>query len=396
MIPIAAICMLSGLPIMAGEPVLIVPVSRRLPEADWRVHSLPFRARYDGERSYEKVLKEDRPVEDLFLRQLRKDLVEAPPGLLPALLRTSPVRVLREAVSDTGRVRVREQHGPRGRKVPKGIPTWKRVMRLLRLARVSLNSVEIQRVRYGIVAVYPRTGWDSELTRMEKALGGDYRTERYPGRNQGLDGEYLAVGPKAPCPWPPPHERERRDHVVDKLRYTLEGRPLEVRPLPRLAVSLAFVRLDIWDRLLAHQSGSVGGGEPLPSVECDAARFVALARGAVGKETEEDLRLLRGQPGSMLAGASLDPANPDNIRAAFPHTRGSLELALHILDVRAAPIPERATLAVGRASGRAHFLHRFARAAGVPLGPRPFLVERGCCRARSMLFGATAAVWDAE
>lgn len=390
MIPLAAICMLSGLPIMAGEPVLVVPVSRRLREADWRIHSLPFRAHYDGRRSYEKILKGDRPVEDLFLRQLRKDLVEAPPGFL----RTSPVRVLREAVSDTGRVRVREQHGPRGRKVPKGIPTWKRVTRLLRLARVSLNSVEIRRVCYGIMAVYPRTGWDPELTRMEKALGSDYRTERYPGRNFGLDGEYLAVGPKAPYPWPPP--RERWDYHTGKLRCMLEGRPLEVRPLPRLAVALAFVRLDIWDRVLAHQSGSVGDGEPLPSVECDAARFVALARGAVGKETEEDLRLLRRQPGSMLTGASSDPANPDNIRAAFPHTRGSLELALHILDVRAAPIPEGKTLAVGQASGRAHFLHRFARAAGVPLGPRPFVSANDYYEARRSLRRAVEACWDAD
>jgi hypothetical protein len=394
MVPIAAICMLSGLPILAGERVLVVPVSRRLREAEWSIHSLPFRARYDGRRSYERILKEDRPVEDLFLRQLRKDLVEAPPGFLPALLRTSPVRVLRGAVSDTGRVRVRERHGPRGKKVPKGIPTWKRVMRLLRLARVSLNSVEIERVRYGIVAVYPRTGANPELTRMEMALSG-YETKRYPGASRGLAGEYLAVGPKAPHPWPPQHERERRDYIVGGLRYASEGPPSEALPLPRLTVALAFVREDVWDRVLVHQ-GDVVGGAPLPSVEDAAARFAALARGAVGGETEEDLRLLGRQPGSMREGESYDPAVPQNIEAAFPHTRGAAELALHILDVRAAPIPEGKSLAVGRASGRAHFLSRFTRAAGVPLGPRPFLSERGSYRARSMLHRATVAAWDAE
>lgn len=410
MTPIAAVCMLSGLPIMAGEPVLVVPVSRRLREADWRIHSLPFRALYDGRHSYEKILKGDRPVEDLFLRQLRKDLVEAPPGLPPALLRTSPVSVLREAVSDTGRVRVRERGGPRGRKVPKGIPTWKRVMRLLRFARVSVNSVEIRRIRYGIVAVYPRTGDEGELARMEKALEGVYgiKRYRYPFHAAGrlASREYLAVGPKAPHPWPPPHPRERWDYLTGKLLCMLEGRPLEPPPQPLSTVALAFARLDIWDHLVAGRSGQL-------TIRNTAECFMALARGSVGKETAEDLKLLAENapsvlsvlygPGKMLEGAISDPSNIDNIERALSHTvsaphfaGGSAELALHILDVRAAPIPEARSQAVGSASGRALFLLKFSREAGIPIGPRPFVSANDYYEARRILRRAVEACWDAD
>lgn len=404
---VAATCMLSGLPILAGERVLVVPVSRRLREAEWSIHSLPFRARYDGRHSYERILKEDRHVEGLFLRQLRKDLVEAPPGLLPALLRTSPVSVLREAVSDTGRVSVRERYGPRGRKVPKGVPTWKRVMRLLRLARVSVNSATLKRIRYGIVAVYPRTGDEGELARMERALEGEYgiKRYRYPFLVADPNGprEYLAVGPKATRPWPPPTRRERWDYVTGKLRCVLEGQPLEPPPPPLSTVALAFVRLDIWDHLAVGRGGQ-------SDIRNTAERFAALARGAVGKETGEDLKLLAGNtlsvlygPGKMLEGAISDPAVPDNIEKALPHTvsvpgkdGGSAELALHILDVRAAPIPEARSRAVGSASGRALFLRGFSREAGVPIGPRPFVSQNDYYGARSLLHRAVAACWDAD
>ena len=134
-------CLLSHLPVVGGTPIRVCLLSSspydhsdRHGEA-WSFRSIPFRAKYNDYGSIKDIVPEDEVLVDLAIAQFNRDAVEIPQGMNPyhdpPVTRGMPAEDWWNALWE-GRLQVQESWGQTLKvKVPKGVPTWRRVAKLL-------------------------------------------------------------------------------------------------------------------------------------------------------------------------------------------------------------------------------------------------------------------------
>ena len=280
-------CLLSRLPITGGTPIRVCllvasPYGRhnRFGE-DWSFMSIPFRAEYNDYGNIEKVHPEDQFLEDLAVAQVQRHLVEIPWGNnlchdVP-VTRTMDADGLWEALSED-RLRVHQQPGyvrVTRVKVPKGVPTWRRVQKFLDKATTAgtlIPTSTCDRLAYGMVRVrfhpwHKGSVWEQRgewVAKVRPVLETRYKVvERYeygPERHQETlekspDGAKAApydvwfeVSPRE-GPYPPlsPFPGIRQNQLMKACEHT-HGELR--REATSLAVSWAFIREDVWQALL--------------------------------------------------------------------------------------------------------------------------------------------------
>ena len=159
-------CLLSHLPVVGGTPIRVCLLSSspydhsdRHGEA-WSFRSIPFRAKYNDYGSIKDIVPEDEVLVDLAIAQFSRDAVEIPQGMNPyhdpPVTRGMPAEDWWNALWE-GRLQVQESWGQTLKvKVPKGVPTWRRVAKLLARAHAAgkLPGKSIaNRIAYGLVRV---------------------------------------------------------------------------------------------------------------------------------------------------------------------------------------------------------------------------------------------------
>lgn len=284
-------CLISRLPIQRGTPIRVCILSSYFGEG-WSFRSIPFRAEYDDYGSIENVPPEDQVLVDLALAQFNRDAVEIPQGDNP--YHDSPVtrgmpeegwwRSLRG-----GRLRVREISSPgtptHKVRVPKGVPTWRRIQKLLARSVSKGNLVPgstSTRLSYGIVRVTYRGDYEKRgewYREVRTVLERRYRvTERYehgpqhhrellekcPDKDYAVYGDvWFEVTPKE-GPYPPenPHLRRREARLLQKIEQG-NSQP----PRKTLGISWAFIREDVWQAILPLGGTDYTGGDSPPNVE---------------------------------------------------------------------------------------------------------------------------------
>lgn len=304
-------CLLSHLPVTGGTPIRVCLLSSspyahsdRHGEA-WSFRSIPFRAEYNDYGSIENIHPEDQILVDLALAQFNRDAIEIPQGDNPyhdpPVTRGMPAEGWWDALWE-GRLRVRETYGLRGTKVkvPKGIPTWRRVAKLTTRAVTEgklIPGSTVNRIAYGIVRVTyhgdytKRYEWYKAI---QPILARRYKvTERYehglkyhadmvaaadklgedPVVRASLD-VWFEVTPKD-GPYPPvnpAHDQETRNA---RLLQRIENNKGEGYRGGREArtIAWAFIREDAWQAALPLGGPNYTGWGDSPTVEGEKAKL---------------------------------------------------------------------------------------------------------------------------
>ena len=307
-------CLLSHLPVTGGTPIRVCLLSSspyyahpdRHGEA-WSFRAIPFRAEYNDYGSIENVHPEDQILVDLALAQFNRDAVEIPQGDNPyhdpPVTRGMPAEGWWEALWE-GRLRVWEGYGePRKVKVPKGTPTWRRVLKTTTRAVEKgklIPGTIVNRIAYGIVRVtyhgdYSKRGeWYAAI---RPVLERRYKvTERYengPERHQELlekcpDKDFAVYGdvwfevaPKD-GPYPPVNPaRQMRDEALLK---TLESPHSSRRARKSLCIGWAFIREDAWQATLPLGGPNYTGWGDSPTVESEKAKLSAALKKSMARK----------------------------------------------------------------------------------------------------------------
>lgn len=293
-------CAVSALPIEAGDKIRVVLLNENpYGESRWSVRSVPFRAKYNDYGGIEDY--DDKGIHaKLTMAQFKRDLIERPWGDnlchdVPIGPNT-PLGDLFSAIgTEEGRVRVRRTESrinPRPKiKVPKGIPTWKRVSKLL--TAKGIKDFTTNRVAYGLVRVRPTRYDDRKAVWHDAviaALEPRYRVEKHyeygPKYHEDLSAEnkdwdvWLLVLPRDEVcevtesgefrSLPPidPRDKIRRDDLLHRIEHRHGERPFRDRTM---RVGWAMIREDVWQAML-----KLGGGkydwEKVPTVKSHVER----------------------------------------------------------------------------------------------------------------------------
>lgn len=309
-------CAISQLPITGGTPIVVVLLSeypyglRERYYGDWEIRAVPFRAKYNDYCGIDGVDEDSLPVK-LAMSQFARDMVEQPLGLNP--YHDPPTRHgmsfmdLMEALSES-RLRIRQERtsiGGRDRKVrvPKGLPTWRRVEKILQRAVKDGKIVpggHPTRLAYGRVRLCHEGDYklrDQWVQQVREVLGTRYRlTERYehgPKYHQECvdaaikRGEsgctfdiWFEVNPlEGPIPPLNPHQEARAQEFERAIENDKGNRRFKEKVLH---VSWAFIRQDVWDALVP-----LGGAKyswfDTKSVEAEYAKGETCFRETVGE-----------------------------------------------------------------------------------------------------------------
>lgn len=244
-------CLLSRLSIGWNDKVRCVLLSED-PWGDnrgWRIQSLPLRSRYSDYGYVEGV--EGLPAV-LTLENLRRNLIELPMGDNSyhdlAINKTHDLDYLLKSIAAHSRDRVflRAPAFSRGRiKVPKGIPTWKRVEK--RLLKAGLT-MKCDRLAYGVVRVRVPDRRDEGAETIHRQAGEvlqkHYRAESYHWSMEN----YWIVGPKD-GEWPPrnPSLDNHNERLLTSFKY---GGTAQTKYKAGYPVRQALIREDIWQGFL--------------------------------------------------------------------------------------------------------------------------------------------------
>lgn len=319
-------CLLSHLPVTGGTPIRVCLLSSspylkhpdRHGEA-WSFRAIPFRAEYNDYGSIENVHPEDQILVDLALAQFNRDAVEIPQGDNPyhdpPVTRGMPAEGWWDALWE-GRLRVWGGYGkPRKVKVPKGTPTWRRVLKTTTRAVEKgklIPGTAANRIAYGIVRVtyhgdyQKRYEWYAAI---RPVLERRYKvTERYehgpehhaemvaaadklgedPVVRASLD-VWFEVAPKD-GPYPPvnPIRALKEDEFINCLE-SHRGEPRRGRST--LNVAWAFIREDAWQAALPLGGPNYTGWGDSPTVESEKAKLsVAIGKAVKGMELQKSLK----------------------------------------------------------------------------------------------------------
>lgn len=304
-------CLLSHLPITGGTPIrvcLLVGSPYKTPDRHgdgWSFRSIPFRAEYNDYGGIENVHPEDQILVDLALAQFNRDAVEIPQGDNPyhdpPVTRGMPQEAWWDALWE-GRLTVSEGYGEVLKvKVPKGVPTWRRVSKYLDRAVTKgelINGFTVNRIAYGLVRVTyhgdytKRYEWYKAI---QPILARRYKvTERYehglkyhaemvaaadklgedPKVRASLDvwfevapkdGEYPPVSPAVSL-----REKRLMDRLVNSMGNSVSG------ARKKLPIAWAFIREDAWQAALPLGGPNYTGWGNSPTVEGEKAKILEV------------------------------------------------------------------------------------------------------------------------
>lgn len=269
-------CAISHLPIVGGDPISVVFLVKGSPHGNdtrfggpWGVIGVPFRGVYNDYGKVEQVDPRDSVCVDLNVDLLNAHLVERPWG--ENLCHDVPVRhgmdfdALTEALWE-GRLALRDtyynNHKP-GPKVPKGVPTWRRVERVVKGAegrKELIDGTVVDRIDYGVVRVRFKPYDDKALwcEQVRKALETKYTVieryehgvERHQELKPGLESwdVWFEIRSKGETP-PNPRIEQRQKHMATVLeRYGGKDPSYGGKVHP---VRWAFVKEDVWKATLS-------------------------------------------------------------------------------------------------------------------------------------------------
>lgn len=322
-------CLLSHLPITGGTPIRVCLLcsspyshSDRHGEA-WSFRSIPFRAEYNDYGSIQNVHPDDQVLVDLAISQLNRDAVEIPQGDNPyhdpPVTRGMPAEGWWEALWE-GRLQVWDNYGAKLKvKVPKGVPTWRRVKKFLDRAVAKgdlISGSVVNRIAYGMVRVTYHGQWEMRYewyTAIRPILERKYKvTERYehglkyheemvaaadklgedPKVRASLDvwfevapkdGEYLPVNPA----------RKMHDERLMTALENSMGAPH--RPRKKCDIAWAFIREDAWQAVLPMGGPNYTGWRNTPTVESSVEKFRgSMARAKAARESRDRILAMRG------------------------------------------------------------------------------------------------------
>lgn len=329
-------CLISHLPITGGTPIRVCLLSSspygggrdRHGEA-WSFRSIPFRAEYNDYGSIENVHPEDEVLVDLAIAQFNRDAIEIPQGDNPyhdpPVTRGMPAEGWWDALWE-GRLRVRETYGRSLKvKVPKGLPTWRRVAKLTNRAVAQgklIPGSTPNRIAYGLVRVTYHGKWDDRgvwYAAIRPILERHYKvTERYehgpkyhqelmekcPDKDWAVYGDvWFEVSPKD-GPYPPVSPaRERREQT---LLHAIENSNGVIRGVRRTCdIGWAFIREDVWQAVLPLGGPNYTGWGDSPTVESEKAKLTdSIARAAESAKMWEEIKAI--PKGEGRASALLD------------------------------------------------------------------------------------------
>jgi hypothetical protein len=271
----------------------------------WAFRSIPFRAEYNDYGSIENVHPEDQFLVDLAIAQFNRDAIEIPQGENPyhdpPVTKGMPAEGWWETLWE-GRLQVRDLHGRRKVKVPKGTPTWRRVQKLLGRAESKgkiIPGSTANRIAYGMVRVsyhgdYLKRGeWYAAVRPL---LERRYKvTERYkyglkyhqdcleksPDKDYAVYGDvWFEVAPKD-GPYPPvnPAHVSREARILDACE---NGMGSIRRTRSYCDIKWAFIREDVWQSVLPLGGPNYTGWRDSPSVESEKEKL----RTAIAKASE--------------------------------------------------------------------------------------------------------------
>lgn len=244
-------CLLSRLPIGWDDKVRCVLLSED-PWGDnrgWRIASLPLRSKY-SDYGYVEDIQGIPGV--LTLENLRRNLIEFPVGDNPchdiAINRTHDLNYLLKSIAAHSRDRVmfRAPRWARGSvKVPKGIPTWRRVEKRLSAAGLTMTC---DRLAYGIVRV--RVPYGGKYEKTAETLynqAGEILQKRYRIEGHTWSGDrYWIVSPKEGIP-DNPATANRKERVLQSFKH---GGDTGTKYKSRYPVRQALIREDVWQGFL--------------------------------------------------------------------------------------------------------------------------------------------------
>lgn len=319
-------CLLSHLPVTGGTPIRVCllsgsPFGRHTHRhgETWSFRSIPFRAEYNDYGSIENVHPEDQVLVDLALAQFNRDAIEIPQGDNPyhdpPVTRGMPAEGWWDALWE-GRLQVRRpySHGIKV-KVPKGIPTWRRVKKITDAALTKGELIPgsiVNRIAYGLVRVtyhgdyQKRYEWYKAI---RPVLERKYKvTERYehglkyhadmvaaadklgedPAVRASMD-VWFEVAPKD-GPYPPVNPaREIQDAELVRAIENSNGNTRWDRV--GVDVSWAFIREDAWQAILPLGGPNYTGWGNSPTVESEKAKLTgAIERARKGAEMAAKFR----------------------------------------------------------------------------------------------------------
>lgn len=316
-------CLLSHLPVTGGTPVRVCLLSSspyahsdRHGEA-WSFRSIPFRAEYNDYGSIENVHPEDQILVDLALAQFNRDAIEIPQGDNPyhdpPVTKGMPAEGWWDALWE-GRLRAA------GEEVPKGIPTWRKILKITTRAVTEGKLIPgsiVNRIAYGLVRVTfhgdytKRYEWYKAI---QPILARRYKvTERYehgpkyhadmvaaadklgedPVVRASLD-VWFEVAPKD-GPYPPVNPAHDADARNARLLQRIENNKGEGRSGGRDAriIAWAFIREDAWQAVLPLGGPNYTGWGDSPTVEGEKALLSdSMARAAESAKMWERVKAL--------------------------------------------------------------------------------------------------------
>lgn len=293
-------CAVSALPIESGDKIRVVLLNQSpYGEDSWSLRSVPFRATYDDYGGVEGF--EDAGIHArLTMAQFKRDLVERPWGNnlchdVPIGPTTTLENLFSAIGTETGRVQARcreSKFRPTPKvKVPKGIPTWRRVAK--RLNAAGIKGFTTNRVAYGMVRVRAteyenrKPAWHESV---RAVLEPYYRVqERYEygpsyhkelsEDSKGFDvwllvlprdehGEWLSEGVWRELPPINPHHAKRTERLLYAIENSHGELPFKCRPL---VVGWAMIREDVWQAML-KLGGKKYGWEKTDTVKSHITR----------------------------------------------------------------------------------------------------------------------------
>lgn len=275
-------CLISGLPIHCGDAVRYILLTQNTDcrgtragqsacyiYGRWFPRVLPLRGYYDDYGGVDELT--EGPQQELWARGFREDMVEHGTGDNPvhdgAVTKATPLAEILERVSGGG-VCVREAWGmndaTRKLNVPKGVPTRRRVAKLLEEHGIKVAAstddgpkeyVHVNRCGYGQARVRRGTyAKDEILERAATVLGKKYAT-----MIRGGTGNHASELIVAPRPGVTSH------------------RPLRESKTP-LAVAHGMIREDVWRALVDIEQNGDEGYHKLPTVETATESFLEAVK----------------------------------------------------------------------------------------------------------------------
>lgn len=332
-------CVVSRLPIEAGDPIRVVLLNHSHYKSgrhmdSWSIRSAPIKGVYDDYGGVENV-DETGLAARLALAQFRRDMVNTPWGNnLCHDVPLSETSTLSEIFTGIWESRVlaksTDSRSLPKVKVPKGIPTWKRVAKAL--GQAGVKEFTCNRVAYGLVRVrregFSYQGKAEWLAAVSQALRPHYRVEekyehgaKYHGElrddNKTFDVWLLVTPLDGPMPPVNPHQALRDANLLHRIEERHGERDFRLRPQ---TVGWAFIREDVWQRLLKLE-GKLYSWESVPTVENLFVKGVAALAQAVeevksAKECRERQRKQKAEGKETSTGnAELDALVKNILRA---------------------------------------------------------------------------------